>query len=129
VIAGSGMMHGGRIMHHLVDYLGDARNTLLVIGFLSPGTTGRAITEGAPSVRIDHQDIPVKAHVEVIRSYSAHADKDKLVRWVTSGKHLPKKVFLNHGEHAAAESLAQVLRDSNGIESIVPKYGETYTHP
>jgi len=129
VIAGSGMMHGGRIMHHLADYLNDEKNTLLVIGFLSPGTTGRAIAEGAPTVRIDHQEIAVRAKVVTIRSYSAHADRDKLVRWVTSGKHLPKKVFLNHGEQAVAESLAGLLHEAHDLDAIVPKYGETYTHP
>jgi metallo-beta-lactamase family protein len=129
VIAGSGMMHGGRIMHHLMDYLGDEKNTLLVVGYQSPGTVGRKISEGAATVKIEHQDIPVKAHVENIGAYSAHADKDKLERWVTSAKHLPKKVFLNHGEAAMAATLAGVLKTAHGIDAQVPAYGETYTHP
>lgn len=129
VIAGSGMMHGGRIMHHLVDYLDDANNTLLVVGYQSQGTVGRSIADGAPTISIEHQEIAVKAKVDIIGSYSAHADREKLQRWVTSGKHLPNKVYLNHGEPHAAESLAALLRAENGIDAQAPKYGATYTHP
>jgi metallo-beta-lactamase family protein len=129
VIAGSGMMHGGRIMRHLTEYLADKRNSLLIVGYQSPGTTGRAIADGAAKVHIEHQEIPVNANVEVIGSYSAHADRDKLVRWVTSAKNAPKKVFLNHGEQETAESLAGLLSEAHGIEATVPKYGEVYAHP
>ncbi|HTK03979.1 MAG TPA: MBL fold metallo-hydrolase, partial [Candidatus Eisenbacteria bacterium] len=70
VIAGSGMMHGGRIMHHLVDYLADPNTTVLVVGYQSAGTVGRAITEGAKTVRIDHQEVEVHAKIDIIGSYS-----------------------------------------------------------
>lgn len=129
VIAGSGMMHGGRIMRHLTEYLADPKNSLLVVGYQAPGTVGRAIADRAASVHIEHQEIPVQANVEVIGSYSAHADREKLERWVMSAKNAPKKVFLNHGEQASAESLGKLLTDAHGIQTIVPEYGEVYQHP
>lgn len=129
IIAGSGMMHGGRIMHHLVDYLADPQNTVLIVGYQSSGTLGRRIADGVKTVKVEGHEIEVKARVDVIGSYSAHADRDKLARWVTSGRKPPKKVYLNHGEPEAAESLAATLRDAHGLDVTVPKFGETFTHP
>ncbi len=129
IIAGSGMMHGGRIMHHLVDYLSDPQNTVLVVGYQSHGTVGRKVAEGAKSVKIEGREIPIHAKVDVIGSYSAHADRDKLLRWVMSGKNPPKKVYLNHGESVAAESLATTLREQYSVDTTVPKFGDTFTHP
>lgn len=129
IIAGSGMMHGGRIMHHLVDYLNDPKTTLLVVGYQSAGTVGRAISEGAKTVRIDHEEVDVKAKVEIIGSYSAHADQNKLMKWVTSGRTLPKKVYLNHGEPHASEELAGKLREQFNLDVAVPAIGDNFTHP
>ena len=129
IIAGSGMMHGGRIMHHLVDYLADPHNTVLIVGYQSHGTLGHLVAEGAKTVKVEGVEVAVKAKVDVIGSYSAHADRDKLVRWVTSGKTVPKKVYLNHGEPTAAEALASTLRDAHGLDVAVPKYGDSFTHP
>lgn len=129
IIAGSGMMHGGRIMHHLVDYLHDPTTTLLVVGYQSAGTVGRAISEGAKTVRIDHEMVEVRAKVEIIGSYSAHADQAKLMKWVTSAVDAPKKVYLNHGEPHASEELAQKLREAHGLEVAVPSIGDSFTHP
>lgn len=129
IIAGSGMMHGGRIMHHLVDYLSRPNTTLLVVGYQSAGTVGRAISEGAKMVRIDHEQVEVRAKVEIIGSYSAHADQLKLMKWVTSAVDTPRKVYLNHGEPHASEELAQKLRIEHGLEVAVPAIGDTFTHP
>lgn len=129
VIAGSGMMHGGRIMHHLVDYLNDPDTTVLVVGYQSAGTIGRAITDGAKVVRIDHHEVPVHAKVDVIGSYSAHADQEKLLKWVTSARKLPKKVYLNHGEPHASEALAQKLREAYALDVAIPASGDGFTHP
>jgi len=126
IIAGSGMMHGGRIMHHLVDYLNDANNTLLVVGFQAAGTIGREVLEGANRVHIDHEEILVKAQVEAIGGYSAHGDQLKLLRWLVSGKTKPGKVFLDHGEIGPMEVLARHIREGKGIETVLPRLGETY---
>ncbi|MBI4458344.1 MBL fold metallo-hydrolase [Candidatus Uhrbacteria bacterium] len=128
IIAGSGMMHGGRIMHHLVDYLNNKRNTVLVVGYQSAGTLGRAIFEGAKKVHIDHQEILVRAQVEAIGAYSAHADRLKLAKWVTSGLSKPSKVYLNHGEPHAAEYLADAIRTHHDLDAVVPRYGEIFSH-
>ncbi len=129
IIAGSGMMHGGRIMHHLVDYLEDPNTTVLVVGYQSAGTLGRNIAEGANRVHIDHEEIEVKAKVEVIGAYSAHADQQKLMRWVMSGRKPPKKVILNHGEPHAQDTLASHLREDFGLDVVIPAYGETVQYP
>lgn len=126
IIAGSGMMHGGRIMHHLVEYLNDPKTTLLVVGFQSAGTLGRAVVEGTQKVHIDGEEITVRANVEVIRAYSAHGDQEKLLRWLVSGKRLPKKVYLNHGEPHSSEVLADRIEELFGIETVIPNFGETY---
>ncbi|HSD12792.1 MAG TPA: MBL fold metallo-hydrolase [Patescibacteria group bacterium] len=127
VIAGSGMMHGGRIMHHLVDYLNDPDTTVLVVGYQSAGTVGRSISEGAKTVRIDHQEIEVHAKVEIIGSYSAHADQVKLLKWVSSARKLPKKVYLNHGEPHASEALAEKIRDQFAVDVAIPALGDTFS--
>jgi len=126
IIAGSGMMHGGRIMRHLVDYLNDPNNTLLVVGFQAAGTIGRQVLEGANRVHIDHEEIMVRAKIEAIGGYSAHGDQLKLLRWLVSGKTKPKKVFLDHGEISAMEVLAGHIRDGKGIETVMPRHGETF---
>ncbi len=126
IIAGSGMMHGGRIMHHLVDYLNDPNNILLVVGFQAAGTIGRAVLEGANRVHIDHEEILVKARVEAIGGYSAHGDQLKLLKWLVSGKTKPRQVFLDHGEVGAMEVLAGHIRQGKGIETVLPQLGVTY---
>ncbi len=125
IIAGSGMMHGGRIMHHLVDYLNNPNNTLLVVGFQAAGTLGREVMEGANRVHIDHEEILVKAKVEAINAYSAHADQLKLLRWVVSGTSKPEKVVLDHGELSSMEVLAGHIRQGKGIDTVIPGLGET----
>lgn len=125
IIAGSGMMHGGRIMHHLACYLDDPKTSVLVIGFQSAGTVGRKISEGADHVTIDHVPMEVRASVDIISAYSAHADQAKLMRWVTSGKTEPK-VFINHSEPKSAEVLAEKLRKEKLLEVIVAEPAKPY---
>lgn len=99
IIAGSGMMSGGRIMHHLKRYLQDEKNTLLIIGFQAEGTLGRQIYDGKKMVRIYNDDVMVKARVESIGAFSAHADQEKLTRWLHPEEGpMPKQVFLVHGD-------------------------------
>lgn len=125
IIAGSGMMHGGRIMRHLAEYLGDAGTTLLIVGYQARGTIGRAIREGAARVTVEGQTIEVKAKVETIEAYSAHADGAKLVRWITGGAMKPARVLCNHGEPEAAEALIETLGREHGIEASAPAAGES----
>lgn len=127
IIAGSGMMGGGRIVRHLARYLPSKKNMVLVVGYQALGTRGRDIVEGTAMVDIDEEQIPVKAEIRRIDAYSAHGDRDKLTRWLDTAPHKPKKVFLNHGEQDQSEALAQVLRDGgHADEAIVPQEGTTY---
>ena len=113
VIAGSGMMNGGRILHHALRYLSDTKNTLLVIGYQSYGTLGRKITEGESPVDVMGERVAVHCHIKVIGALSAHADQEKILHWI--GKAKPKKVILNHGEEAVAEVLATKLQEQFSV--------------
>ncbi len=126
IIAGSGMMHGGRIMGHLVDYLSDPTTTVMVVGYQGAGTTGRAILDGANNVQIDGKEVMVRAHIEQVGAYSAHADQAKLLRWLGSGPRPPSKVFLNHGELQAQEVLAEHIRERYGVDPAIPSLGDAY---
>lgn len=122
VIAGSGMMNGGRILHHALRYLSDAKNTLLIIGYQSHGTLGRKIMEGESPVDVMGERVAVHCQVKVISALSAHADQAKLLSWIGKGK--PKKVVFNHGEADVAGVLAKKLRDEHGIEAQPIGIGE-----
>lgn len=125
VIAGAGMMNGGRILHHLVRYLGDARSTVLIIGYQAAGTLGRQLYEKERTVRVLDQHIEVRAEVASIGAYSAHADQNKLVSWVRTAAGLPEKVFCTHGEEGAAVALATRLQGELGVDATVPRIFDT----
>lgn len=126
IIAGSGMMSGGRIMHHLIRYLPDPKSLLLVIGYQAKGTVGRELYEGAKQVRIYRDMVPVRAHVGAIGAFSAHGDMDKLTRWLQpeDGTN-PKKIFLVHGDPEVKEVFAVHLRHELRTEVIIPTYEQT----
>ncbi len=125
IIAGSGMMSGGRIMHHLRRHISDAKTTILVIGYQAQGTLGRAIFQGAKEVRMFGEKLSVRAKVVAIGAFSAHGDRDKITRWLqpTDGK-LPEKVFLVHGETEEKNALEGHLRRTLQINVYQPKMQE-----
>ncbi|MEX1073136.1 MAG: MBL fold metallo-hydrolase [Chloroflexota bacterium] len=134
VIASSGMLTGGRIMHHLKDFLPDPACTLLFIGYQGEGTLGRHIQSGAKVARIDGVEYPVRCRVRVISGFSAHADEHELDAWLgnfaraggTAGADgRPKRVFVVHGDPDAAEALAARIRDELHLEAHLPAYLET----
>lgn len=125
VIAGSGMMNGGRIQHHAVRYLSDPNSTLLIIGYQSYATPGRRIYEGAKSIRMLGQDVPVNCAVKAIGALSAHGDQAKLVAWVGTAKKMPSEIYCVHGEANAATELAHRLRDTYHVKTFVPGLGES----
>ena len=126
IIAGSGMMCGGRIMHHAQRYLDNPRNTVLIIGFCAEGTTGRKLREGAEYVVIHNKKIPVKARVETIDALSAHGDQKKLLWWADTVEGAPASVYITHGEPNAATTLAEHLYNKfeGKSEVVVPEEGE-----
>jgi metallo-beta-lactamase family protein len=123
IISSSGMMTGGRILHHLRQRLPDPRNTIVLGGFMAAGTRGRALQEGAESIRIFGADVPVRAAVVEISELSGHAGHSELRRWLEPLAP-PRQVFLTHGELASATALADELRRERGWNTLVPKMGQ-----
>jgi len=124
IIAGSGMSNGGRIVHHEHNYLPNPNNTLLLTGYQSAGTMGRLIQEGAKSVRIQGQDVAVKARVVTIGGYSGHKDSDALVNFVEDTAETVAHVYVVMGEPASSMFLVQRLRDNLGIGASAPALGD-----
>lgn len=124
IMAGSGMCNGGRIKHHLFHQIAKPENTLLFMGFQAKGTLGRILIDKPQQVRILGQTIPVRARIEKINGFSAHADRDELLQWISGVKTPIKKVFIVHAEDAAAQEFAVLLREKLHTEVIVPGYGD-----
>jgi metallo-beta-lactamase family protein len=125
IISSSGMMTGGRILHHLRQRLPNANNTILIGGFQAEGTRGRQLEEGAPYLRMHGRDIPVRAAIERVSGLSGHAGRSELLRWL-SPLPAPRLAFMTHGEPDAAKSLAQTLLNDRGWKVAVPKLGESF---
>jgi metallo-beta-lactamase family protein len=129
IMAGSGMCTGGRIKQHLVRNITRPDSTILFVGFQAKGTLGRQIIEGDPSVRILGQTYPVRARVEKILGFSAHADRKGLFRWLDAFEAPPRRLFLTHGENATPLALAEDLRRDRGWQVSVPEYLEEFDLP
>ncbi len=123
IISSSGMMVGGRILHHLKQRLPDAHNTIVLGGFMADGTRGRALQNGAKYLRIHGGDVPVRAAVVGMSSLSGHAGHNELLRWLEPLP-APKQVFLTHGEKPSAMALAAELHGTRGWNTVVPKMGQ-----
>jgi metallo-beta-lactamase family protein len=109
IISSSGMVTGGRILHHLRHRLSDPRNLVLFIGFQAPGTRGFTIKSGAPTVRMFSEEVPINAQVAFLEQFSDHADTAELLQWLHTFKSQPRVTYLVHGEPDAAEKLRQSL--------------------
>jgi metallo-beta-lactamase family protein len=124
IISASGMMTGGRVLHHALRVLPDERATVLFVGFQAAGTTGRRILEGEREVRIMKQVVPVRCHVERIGGLSAHADWREVLRWLEPMPSAPRMTFTTHGEPESAAAMAEHIRERFGWRVEVPIYGE-----
>jgi len=128
VITASGMLTGGRVMHHLKKRLPFPENTILFTGFQAINTKGRLLQEGIKSLRIHHEEIPVQAKIMTIPGLSAHADYDDTLEWLSHFRKLPKKIFINHGELEASTVLAQKIAEKfPSIECVIPKFMEEFS--
>lgn len=123
IISASGMATAGRVPHHLKRRLPFRENIVAFVGYQAEGTPGRMLLDGVDTIRIHGRDIDVRAEVTRLEAYSAHADEDELVRWVSEAG--PKQVVLVHGEDDARTALAERFRAEFGIECHLPKRGET----
>jgi metallo-beta-lactamase family protein len=126
IIAGSGMAESGRVLHHLKNNIENPKNTVLIVGWQSENTLGRKIQDKWPEVKIFGEPYKLNCRVEVFDEFSAHADRNDLINWVSQGKQRWQKVFIVHGEPEAAESIAAAYRDLGIKEVIVPKLGQSY---
>ena len=127
IIAGSGMSAGGRILDHERRYLGDPRNTILFIGYQAVGSLGRQIQEGIKKVRINHENVRVRASIETITGYSSHMDGEHLLQFTgrAAESGALKRVFVVMGEPRSALFLAQRIRDYLGVPAEVPEFGDS----
>lgn len=122
IIAGSGMATGGRVVHHLKAFAGNAANTILLVGFQAGGTRGAALLGGATSIRIHGQYVAVRAEVTSIDNLSAHADADEILDWLSHFERAPQTVFVTHGEASAADALRQRIEQRYGWQVSVPEH-------
>lgn len=122
IIAGSGMCTGGRIKHHLKNNLSRAESTILFAGYQAVGTLGRVIQDRPAEVRIFGEMQPLRARIEKISGFSAHADRNELLRWITGLKKPPRRVFIIHGEPDAANAFKTFLAGKTGWNCTVPEY-------
>ncbi len=126
IVAASGMMTGGRILHHLVRRLPDHNNLLLLTGYQSVGTRGRALQDGADTLRIHGQNVEVGAQVATIQGLSSHADADELIRWIGTAERKPGKVFVVHGEEDSAMALGARIKKEFGAQVTIPNLKDSF---
>jgi len=125
IISASGMITGGRILHHLRQRLPDPKTTVLFVGFQAEGTRGRALQDGKKEIKMLGEIIPVSAKIKTIDGFSAHADQREILRWLGDFRAAPRKTFVVHGEPAASSALASVLREKLRWDTEIPKNGQT----
>ncbi len=126
IISASGMLTGGRVLHHAMRVLPDPRATIIFVGYQAAGTTGRRVQDGESEVKIMKNWVPVKCHVEKVEGFSAHADWKAVLRWLQPLEtDPPKTVFTTHGEPESAEAMAGHIRERFGWNVIVPQYEQS----
>ena len=126
VISASGMVTGGRILHHLKYRLPNPNDTILFIGYQAEGTRGRRILEGEPEIKIHGKQIPVRARIENISGFSAHADYNEILAWLIGFNRPPLKTFIVHGEPDASAALAEKIREKLKWDVVIPEFEEAF---
>ncbi len=127
IVSASGMMTGGRVLHHLKTIAPDPRNTILMTGYQAGGTRGADLLAGGREIKIHGETIAVKAQVVSLNSLSAHADYEDILYWLKQFKHPPRKVFITHGEPEAADALKKRIEKELGWFCEIPTYLEEVT--
>ena len=126
IIAASGMMNGGRILHHALRLLPDENAVVVFVGYQAAGTLGRRVADGEKQVKVLGQWITVRCQIEKIGGFSAHADWKEVVRWLEGMPSGPRRVFVTHGEPEAAAAMAGHIHERFGWPIEVPQYGEKF---
>ncbi|HEU4696419.1 MAG TPA: MBL fold metallo-hydrolase [Sphingomicrobium sp.] len=122
IVSASGMATGGRILHHLKNYLPDRRSTVVLAGFQAGGTRGAALRDGATEVKIHGAYVPVHAEVVSLDMFSAHADREELLRWLGGFERGPKQTFVVHGEPIESDALRHSIGERLGWNARVPEH-------
>ncbi|CAN5384338.1 MBL fold metallo-hydrolase [soil metagenome] len=125
IISASGMMDGGRILHHLYNRLPNKQDTVMISGYQAEGTRGRKLLDGSPTIRIFHEEIPVKCKVENVSALSGHADREELFQWMGNFKKAPKFTFAVHGEGTDLDAYAEAIRQRMNWNVLKPRYLDT----
>lgn len=125
IISASGMVSGGRVLHHMVQRLPDAKNAVILAGFQAEGTRGRALQEGAKTVNLYGQAVPVCAEIVEMGQFSAHAGKSELLRWLAALPQAPKQTYLTHGEPQAAQALQAAIQEKFKWKAAVARHLDT----
>ncbi len=123
IVAGSGMCTGGRIRHHIRQRIWNQRNTIIFAGFQARGTLGRILVDGVKRVKLMREDVVVRARVETLGGFSAHAGQSELIEWITHFKSSPR-VMLVHGEPESLDALSMKLWRDKGLNSEIPYIGQ-----
>jgi metallo-beta-lactamase family protein len=124
VIAGSGMITGGRVLTYLQQLIDEPTTTVLLVGYQAEGTRGRQLQNGAHEIRFYGKYYPVNATIKSIESLSAHADQHDLIHWMSAIKNIPEKVYLIHGEPLALDAFRVKIKDTYKWNVHIPKLNE-----
>ncbi len=126
IISASGMITGGRVLHHLAHRLPDSRSTVLLVGYQAEGSGGRALLNGAKFLRLHGAEVPVRAQVVEMCQLSAHAGKSELLRWISGIQAPPKRTFMVHGEPSGLTSLRDAIVAQRGWPVTIPDYLQSF---
>lgn len=122
IISASGMLEGGRILHHFKQFASDKRNTIILTGYQAAGTRGDELIKGKKGVKVFGEVVPVNAEVKALSNMSAHADYEEILQWLSHFNHHPRRVFITHGEPHAAQSLKEKIEQRFGWACVIPEY-------
>jgi metallo-beta-lactamase family protein len=129
ILSASGMLTGGRILHHLKAFAPDPKNTILLVGYQAAGTRGAALLGGARSLRIHGGDVEVRAEVVAMNNLSAHADAGEILMWLRGFDGAPRRTFITHGEPTASAALKTRIEQELGWTCELPKFRQTVFAP
>ena len=122
IISASGMLEGGRVLHHIKVFAPDAKNTVVFAGYQAAGTRGADMIAGKKEIKAFGETVPINAEVQVLSNMSAHADYNEILDWLANFNHHPRKVFITHGEPEAAQALKARIEERYGWTCVVPDY-------
>jgi metallo-beta-lactamase family protein len=126
IVSASGMATGGRVLHHLKYRLPDPRNSVVFVGYQAVGTRGQLLRDGARSIKIHGEEVPVRARIHTVETFSGHADCAEILRWLGKFRKPPKMTFVIHGEEESSRALAAEIKQKLGWKTHIPEYLESY---